>query len=60
MTLTLEASNGSDDRGRDQRPASHRSNLDDDTDNERGVTRMFALRRDDFFGSFGVVTDRER
>jgi len=43
------------------RPASHANKpCDDDTDDERGVTRTYALRCDDFFASFGVVTDRER
>ena len=57
--MSLKVSNGGDDRA-SAAPASHRSNLDDDTDDKRGVTRMFALRRDDFFASFGVVTDRDR
>jgi len=49
MPLTIEAPNGGDDRA-SAAPASHRSNDEmDDTDDERGVTRTYALRCDDFF-----------
>jgi hypothetical protein len=57
--MSLKVSNGGDDRGRNQRPASHRSKHSDDAD-EAIVTRTYALRCDDFFASFGVVTDRHR
>jgi hypothetical protein len=58
MTPTIEVSNGGDDRA-SAAPASHRSKHPDDAD-EAIVTQTYALRCDDFFASFGVVTDRHR
>jgi hypothetical protein len=56
--MSLKVSNGGDDRA-SAAPASHRSKHPDDAD-EAIVTRTYALRCDDFFASFGVVTDRHR
>jgi len=57
MTLTIEVSNGGDDRA-SAAPASHRSNdedADDDAD-EAPSTRGYAPRGNRFSASFGVVT----
>jgi hypothetical protein len=55
MTLTIEASNGGDDRA-PRTPASHRSKLDEDDADEAPSTRGYAPRADGFFASFGVIT----
>jgi hypothetical protein len=58
--MTLEASNGGDDRGRAQRPASHRSKRGLDDAGRAVVTRSYGPRCDDFYASFGVAhTERE-
>jgi hypothetical protein len=58
MPTATEANSG-DDRGRDQRPASHLNNEHDDAD-ERVVDRSYAPQPVRFSPSFGVVTDRHR
>jgi hypothetical protein len=56
--MTLKVSNGGDDRGRAQRPASHRSNDPDDAD-EAVVTRGYTPQGDEFSASFGVTNPNE-
>lgn len=58
MSLTVDASNGGDDRGRTQRPASHRSNDPDDAE-EAVVTCGYTPQADSFTASFGVTNPNE-
>jgi len=50
--MTLEASSRGDDRGRDQRPASHRSNADIDDADEAFVAWEYAPQADRFSASY--------
>jgi len=56
--MTLDMSNSGDDRGREQRPASHRNELQDDA-GEACVTPGYAAQGVRFSASFGVTNPNE-
>jgi len=56
--MTLDMSNSGDDRGREQRPASHPNNDDDDAE-QATVTRGYAAQGVRFSASFGVTNPNE-